>query len=61
MYIKFLVLTEESKSLPEFSWSVSSDHAALLKGRPLVVQQRLSRQDLAGLGGVKAGNANKEK
>ena len=50
----------KSKKLKSF-WSVSSYHIALLKGRPLVVKQRLSRLELVGLGGVKALNTNKEK
>ena len=50
----------KSKNLKSF-WSVSSYHIALLKGRPLVVKQRLSRLELVGLGGVKALNTNKEK
>ena len=51
----------KSKNLPKCFWSVSSYHIALLKGRPLVSQQRLSRLDLVGLGGVRALNTNREK
>ena len=52
----------KSKNLLKCFWSVSSYHIiALLKGRPLVVKQRLSRLELVGLGGVKALNTNKEK